>query len=289
MNSGWALSFLFSGLTAATPLQLAAMGETVAESAGVLNIGIEGEILAGAFAAFAGARALASPAAGLFLAGLAGALLALLFSWIALLRGADQIVAGTAINLLALGITGVLAPTSSGSAAPVLRPLVGPLSALDLAALLLPAAFFLLLGRTSLGLRWRSCGQSIADSQALKIPVRKLRLGAVTLAGCLAGLAGACLTLELSDTFVEGISSGRGFIVIALVAFGRWNPLAVSGACLLFGILQALQFDLQARGFAALPPQAFLLLPYVLSLLALAGLAGKTRAPADLGRGASGG
>lgn len=288
MSAERLFSFLLSGLTAATPLQLAAMGETVAESAGVLNIGIEGEMLAGAFVAFAGSRALGSPAAGLLLAGLAGALLALLFSWIALVRGADQIVAGTAINLLALGVTGIFAASASGAAAPVFRPAIGPLSALDVAALLLPAAFFLLLEKTSLGLRWRSCGQSIAESAALNIPVRKLRVGAVTLGGLLAGLAGAALTLELSDTFVEGISSGRGFIVIALVAFGRWNPLAVSAACLLFGLLQALQFDLQARGFAALPPQAFLLLPYVFSLLALAGLAGRTRAPKNLGRNETG-
>jgi simple sugar transport system permease protein len=264
------------------------MGETLAESAGVLNIGIEGEILAGALAAFAGARSTGSPAFGLLLAGLAGAFLALLFSWIAIARGADQIVAGTAINLLALGLTGIYAARSSGAAAPVFRAAVGALSALDVAALLLPLAIFLLLRKTSLGLRWRSCGQSIADSAALRIPVKRLRIEAVTIAGILAGLAGASLTLELSDTFVEGISSGRGFIVIALVAFGRWNPLAVSAACLVFGLLQALQFDLQARGVAGLPPQLFLLLPYLLSLLALAGLAGRTRAPADLGRAAPG-
>ena len=280
-------SFLLSGVTAATPLQLAAMGETLAESAGVLNIGVEGEILAGAFAAHAGARAFGSPAAGIVLAGLAGALLALLFNEVAIRRGADQIVAGTAVNLLALGLTGVFASTAAG-AAPVVAAAAGPLTALDLAALALPAAGFLLLRKTSLGLRWRSCGQSIADSAALRIPVSRLRFEAVTIAGVLAGVAGASLTLELSDTFVEGISSGRGFIVIALVAFGRWNPLAVSAACLLFGLLQALQFDLQARGVAGLPPQVFLLLPYLLSLLALAGLAGKTRAPADLGRGTPG-
>ncbi len=100
----------------------------------------------------------------------------------------------------------------------------------------------------------------------------------------LCGLAGASLALELSDSFVEGMSAGRGFLALALVAFGRWNPIAVAGAALLFGILQAIQYQIQAAGFLHLPSQALLLLPYVLSIVALAGFSGKRLAPADLGK-----
>jgi ABC-type uncharacterized transport system permease subunit len=281
------VAILVSGGTAATPLLLASMGECVREKAGVIDIGIEGEMLAGAFAAFVAGRATGSPAAACAAAAAAAVLLGLLFAEVSLAGRADQIVTGTAVNLLALGATGFLlrsgfVPEAAGSA--LLPPVAGPLSALDVFALASVPLTWLFLFRTSTGLRLRSAGESIGDSEALGVPVAPIRALATYFGAAMAGLAGACLTLELSDTFLEGMSSGRGFLALALVAFGRWNPFGVAAAALVFGLLQAVQYQLQAQGLLQIPPQALLLLPYVFSLLALAGLAGRTRAPADLGK-----
>jgi simple sugar transport system permease protein len=168
--------------------------------------------------------------------------------------------------------------------AQILSPRIGALTWLDLFALAVPVAAFGFLFRTSWGLRLRAGGESIADASALKIPFLRYRLSATLAGGALSGLAGAALALELSDSFVEGMSAGRGFLALALVAFGRWNPLAVAGAAILFGLLQAAQYQLQAAGVFHLPSQALLLLPYVFSLIALAGFSGKRLAPADLGK-----
>jgi ABC-type uncharacterized transport system permease subunit len=276
-----------SALTAATPLLLASSGETLRQRAGVLNIGIEGEILAGAFAAFAIARASGSAALGCLAGAAAGLLLAGLFATIALAAGADQIVTGTAVNLLSLGATGSLLrllPPGAVSAGALLPAIMGRFTALDLAAWGLPAGVWLLLFRTSTGIRLRAAGESARNASSLGIGVGTIRTLATLSAGMAAGLAGAALTLELADTFIEGASAGRGFLALALVAFGSWRPGRVALACGIFGLLQALQFALQARGFFSLPPQALLVAPYVFALVALAGLGGKSRAPADLAR-----
>jgi ABC-type uncharacterized transport system permease subunit len=275
---------LVSGITAATPLLLAAVGETVREKAGILDIGIEGEMLAGAFAAWAAGQSSGSPLAGAGAAAAAGAAVAALFGAFVVFRRADPIVAGTAVNLVVLGATGVLLRARSAGTAPLLPRVAGPLTVLDLAALASVAAAFLFLFRTTWGLRLRATGESLADAAALKIPTRTYRFSATIAGGALAGLAGAALTLELSDTFLEGMTAGRGFVALALVAFGRWKPVPVAAACLGFGLLQAMQYQLQARGTLGIPPQALLMLPYVLSLAALAVRAGKSRAPADLGK-----
>jgi ABC-type uncharacterized transport system permease subunit len=279
---------LLSGLTAATPLLLASAGETLRERAGILDIGVEGEMLAGACAAFALANFAGSASAGLAAAGAAGMLFAALFAASTIRFGAHQIVAGTAVNLIALGATGFLARfgmlPEPGPAAVLLPRILGPLTALDLAAIAAAPAITLLLFRTSAGLRLRVCGESVADAAALRISVPRFRAACSLAGGALAGLGGAALTLELSDRFVEGMSAGRGFIALALVAFGRWTPVGAAAAAIFFGVLQAVQYQLQARGVLDLPAQALLLLPYVLSLAALAGWAGRSRAPANLGR-----
>jgi ABC-type uncharacterized transport system permease subunit len=281
-----ALAILVSGLTAATPLLLAGMGETIRERAGVLDIGIEGEMLAGAFAGWVCARASGSAAAGAAAAIAAGMGAAFVFGGIVVGLRADPIVAGTGLNLAALGATGVLLRGAASGAlpTPLFRPLAGPLTAIDLAALALVPATHAFLAGTSWGLRLRATGESMADAAALKVPVGRYRLAATLAGGALAGLAGASLTLELSDTFLEGMTAGRGFIALALVAFGRWRPFSVAAACAAFGVLQAIQYQLQARGTLILPPQALLMLPYVLSLAALALRSGRGRGPADLGK-----
>jgi len=281
-----ALAILVSGLTAATPLLLAGMGETLRERAGVLDIGIEGEMLAGAFAGWLCARASGSAAAGAAAAIAAGLGAALVFGAIVVGLRADPIVAGTGMNLAALGATGVLlrAAASGTLSTPLFRPLAGPLTAIDLAALALVPATHAFLAGTSWGLRLRATGESLSDAAALKVPVGRYRIAATLAGGALTGLAGASLTLELSDTFLEGMTAGRGFIALALVAFGRWRPFSVAAACAAFGVLQAIQYQLQARGTFILPPQALLMLPYALSLAALALRSGRGRGPADLGK-----
>jgi simple sugar transport system permease protein len=281
-----ALAILASGLTAATPLLLAAMGETIRERGGILDIGIEGEMLAGAFAGWVAARGSGSAAVGAAAAIAAGAAAALLFGAIVVGGRADPIVAGTGLNLAALGATGVLLrlAASGASATPLFHPVAGPFSAIDLAALAAVPATHAFLSGTSWGLRLRATGQSLSDAAALKVPVGRYRIAATLAGGALTGLAGASLTLELSDTFLEGMTAGRGFIALALVAFGRWRPFSVASACAAFGVLQAIQYQIQARGALTLPPQALLMLPYVLSLAALALRAGRGRGPADLGK-----
>jgi len=280
-----ALAVLVSGLTAATPLLLAAMGETLRERAGIIDIGIEGEMLAGAFAGWACARASGSSTAGAIAGIAAGTAVALLFGAIVVGRKIDPIVTGTGVNLAVLGATGVLLRlAASGGPTPLLRPIAGPLSAIDMVAVAAVPVTHLFLSGTSWGVRLRATGESLSDASALKIPIRRYRIVATLAGGALAGLGGASLTLELSDTFLEGMTAGRGFIALALVAFGRWRPFAVAAACFGFGLLQAVQYQLQARGTLALPPPALLMLPYVLSLAALALRAGRARAPADLGK-----
>jgi len=282
-----ALTALVTGVAASTPLLLAAMGETIRERAGVLDIGIEGEMLAGAFSAWAVARVSGSALAGVSAAVGVGILVAALFGIFVVRGGADPIVTGTGINLAALGATGVLLrieASTGGGPTPLFPALVSSFSALDLAALVsIPMVFFFLF-RTSWGLRLRAVGESPVDARALKIPVGRYRFVATLVGGGLVGLAGASLTLELSDTFLEGMTAGRGFVALALVAFGRWRPAPVAAACVAFGLLQALQFQMQARGSLHIPPQALLMLPYLLSLAALAWRGGKSRPPAGLGR-----
>jgi len=281
-----AAAILVSGVTAATPLILAGVGETIREKAGILDIGIEGEMLAGAFLAWVAARASGSAAVGGLAALLGGSVVAALFAFFVVARRADPIVAGTAVNLAVLGITGVLLqPAAAPGGSSVLAPrIAGPLTAIDLLAIVsVPlAAFFLF--RTSWGLRLRATGESLTDARALKIPVARYRFAATVAGGALAGLAGAALTIELSDTFLEGMTAGRGFIALALVGFGRWRPGRVALAAVGFGLLQALQYQAQARGTLSLPPQALLMIPYVFSLAALALRPGTSRSPAGLGK-----
>lgn len=288
MSAGLLFAVLGSAATSATPLLLASSGETLGELTGIINIGIEGEMLLAALAAFGASRATGSATIGVAAGAAAGLFASAIFALASVRWKGDQIVTGTALNLLALGGSGLLLralPERWVIRPPVLlAPWIGPLTALDLVALAIPAVAFSFLFRTSWGLRLRAVGESLGDSSALKIPAASYRAWATLAGGLLCGLAGASLALELSDSFVEGMSAGRGFLALALVAFGRWNPIAVAGAALLFGLLQAIQYQLQAAGIFHLPPQALLLLPYVFSLLALAGVAGKRLAPADLGK-----
>jgi simple sugar transport system permease protein len=294
--------FLAAAVRVATPLLLAATGETVTERSGVINLGLEGMMLAGALAATLGATA-GGPWMGMALAVMAGALFAALFAAVSIAARADQIIAGTAITLAAVGLTGTIyreaygtggagltLPTLAPVAIPGLSgiPLLGPALFAQpvptyLALLAVPASWWFLF-RTRAGLMLRATGEGAAEARAAGVRINAVRAAATIAGGAFAGLAGATLVLAQVGSFAENMTAGRGYVAIAIVVLGRWHPIGVAVAALLFGAATALQYVFQAIGLAV-PYQLFLMLPYVLTLLALGGAVGRVRAPADLGKG----
>ena len=293
--------FLEAAVRTATPLAFAALGEVVVERSGLINIGLEGTIIAGAFGALVGAGT-GSVAIGFLGAIMAGAAIgAVAGGFIAWMR-ADQIVTGTAITLLALGLTGLLYRTAYGAAgagltiptlSPVRIPVLSTLPWIGPALFAQPAstyAVYLLvplawmgLFRTHRGLAVRACGENPVAATAAGINVRRIQFATLIIGSSCGGLAGGTLVLAQSGTFIEGMSAGRGFIAIAIVVLGRWHPVGAVLAALLFGAALALQYLLQAMGWS-IPYQLVLATPYVLTLLVLAGIAGRVTAPAALGR-----
>lgn len=292
--------FLEAAVRLGAPLALAAMGEAVTERSGVINIGLEGSIIAGALGGALGALAVGDAATGVVVGAGAGALVALVFAAFAVGLGTDQIITGTAITVGGLGLTGAIyqarfgatgtaltLPTLAPTPVPLLSdvPLVGgalfgQAATVYLAYLAAPLLWWFLF-RTSWGLELRAVGEAPAAAEAAGVRVRAVRFWASVFGGLLAGVAGAHLALAHAGTFSENMSAGRGFIAIAVVVLGRWNPLLVLAAALFFGAASALQYFLQALGLD-LPYQLFLALPYVLTLAALAGWVGRARAPAAL-------
>ncbi len=298
-------AFLASAVRVATPLLFAALGETISERGGVINLGIEGAMLAGALAAALGAG-WGGVWAGTALALLAGAAVAGLFALIAVRVGADQIITGTALTLGAVGLTGAISRQAFGSAGvgltlptfpaapipglaaiPVFGTAVFSQSVLTYLAFLAVPLFWWLLFRTRWGLELRATGESARNSQAAGVPVRRMRTLGVMIGGGMAGLGGASLVLAQVGTFAEKMTAGRGFIAIAIVVLGAWNPVRVLGAALFFGGAMALQFLFQSLG-SRVPYQLFLMLPYLLTLATLAGAWGRTAAPAELGKAEGG-
>jgi general nucleoside transport system permease protein len=293
--------FLAAAVRVATPLLFAATGETVTERSGVINLGLEGMMLAGALAAALGAAAW-GPWGGLGCALLAGMALAAVFAVLVVGVRSDQIITGTAITLAGVGLTGTIyrqafgaegvglsIPTFASLPIPGLSriPVLGP-GFFDqpiptyLAVAALPLVWWILF-RTRLGLMLRATGEAAAMARAAGVRTGLLRAGATVFGGGLAGVGGATLVLAQVGTFAERMTAGRGFLAIAIVVLGRWHPGGVALAALLFGAASAMQFLFQALGVRA-PYQLFLMLPYLLTLLALAGAVGRVRAPGDLGR-----
>ncbi len=295
-------NLLASGVKLAAPLWLTATGETYAERAGVINIGLEGMMLAGAFAGMAVSYFTANPWLGLLAGMLAAVVLAALFGVLTIYFYADQIITGAALNLVALGLTGFFFRSLFGVTGAALTVTSFPLIAIPvldeapffgaflsgqpvllyLALGVIPLASFVL-NHTALGLAIRACGEYPAAVDTAGRNVFRLRLGCMLFCGMLTGAAGAYLTLAHANTFVEGITAGRGFIALAIVIFGRWQPLGVFFASLFFGCANALQFQFQARGYD-LPYQFFLMLPYLLTLLVLVFSQRGSQGPAALGK-----
>jgi len=294
-------AFLQGTIRTATPLAFAAMGETIAERAGVINIGLEGSIIAGALAATIAAPGL-GVGAGTVAAMVAGLVVALLFALFVVTLRADQIITGTAISMLALGATGTIYRLLYGQMGAALTvPTIGTMRIPGISSIPIvgralfeqPAATYVAyvlvplvawwMYRTHAGLALRAIGESPEAAAASGIRVARLRTLAIAADGLLGGLAGATLVLAQAGTFVEGMSAGRGFIAIAIVALGRWRPIGVALAALVFGAASALQYFFQAAGTHA-PYQLFLALPYLLTLVALATARGRSIAPAALAR-----
>lgn len=304
MSGGAAGAFLESGVRFATPLAYAALGELVVERAGVINIGLEGAIIGGAFGAlvFAGTG---SAALGFVGAALAGTLVAALFAVFVVTLRTDQIITGTALSMLGLGVTGTLyrtmygsagaslhTPTIAGIAIPGLSaiPVIGPalfaqpLVTYALYAIVPALAWWFY--RSSAGLALRAVGENPEAARGAGISPARVQWAAILFGGAMGGIAGGTLVLAQVGTFAEGMSAGRGFIAIAIVVLGRWTPWGVAGAALVFGAASALQTLAQATGWA-MPYQLPLAFPYVLTLVLLATARGRASAPAALGKRAS--
>lgn len=288
-------------LRTATPLAFAALGELVSERAGVINLGLEGSIIAGclggaAFALMGGATF------GYVGAALSGLLLSAIFAFFVVRIGSDQIITGTAITVLGLGITGTLfhaIPSQVGAGAvlpttgPIAIPLLSNLPLLGRVLFTQPAPTYALYAlvpsiawwfrRTHAGLTLRAVGESPSAAAAAGIAPDRVRALAILFSGLMGGLCGGTLVLAQVGSFNENMSAGRGFIAIAIVVLGRWTPWGTAGAALVFGAAFALQYLVQSLGLT-LPYQLFLALPYVLTLLLLALLRGRAAAPAHLGR-----
>jgi general nucleoside transport system permease protein len=285
----------------ATPLLLAALGETVAERAGVINIGLEGTIIVGCLTGVIAATPLGATG-GLLAAALGGVCLAAILALFVITLRADQIITGTAISMLGLGATGAAYRAYFGSTGAALTtptlptleipglhrlPVIGRAifseSLPTYLAIVLAIVVWFGLYRTHRGLALRAIGESPAAARASGVPMRRLQLAAILFSGACGGLAGGTLSLAQVGTFAEGMSAGRGFIAIAIVALGRWHPLGATLAALVFGFASAVQYLFQALAIN-LPYQLFLALPYVLTLVALALSAGRYAAPASLGQ-----
>jgi simple sugar transport system permease protein len=280
------LDFLQQVVRIAVPYLFAAAGGVMAERSGVISLGLEGFMLAGAFGAATGSYYAGSPWIGL-LAGLgAGLACALLYAACCIHYRADQVVVGIAINLLAIGVTRfflrLLFGSSSNSPRVVgFEPIPGFSSPLiPLALVTLPIVAWVL-GRTPFGLRTRAAGEHPGAAVSAGVSVARIRWIAVALSGMLAGLGGVYLALD-QHQFTDQMTAGRGFIAIAAVIFGRWLPFPTMLACLLFAAAETLQIHLQ--GVGAVPSQVVEMIPYALTIVAVAGVVGRAVSPAALGK-----
>ncbi len=283
-------AFLAQTIRIAMPYLFASAGGVVSERAGLIALALEGYMLTAAFCAAVGSY-YAGPVAGVLAGVLGGVLTALLYGMCSIRYRANQVVVGIAINLLAIGLTRFFlrlmfdsssnsprvagfTETGTGFVALIQNPLVW------LGALALPAVGWLMY-RTPFGLRLRAVGEHPAAALSVGVPITRVRWYAVALSGALAGLGGAYLALD-QHQFTDGMTAGRGFIALAATIFGRWQPKLVAIACLLFAAAETLQIQLQ--GAQLVPSQFVEMIPYVLTIVALAGVVARAVPPAALGK-----
>jgi len=307
MRQIFTLSLVFSTIRLSTPLVLAALGGLYSERSGVINIALEGLLLAGAFAAAALTFYAHSPWVGLGAAIVAGAAVAAIHAVACIRFKADQVVTGTGINILFIGLPAVLSGAlflSSGSTPQIPKENLLPalsgfvpfmstwrvftdVSIISLLALIVVLSTRYILYRTPFGLRLRAVGENPEAADAAGVNVNRLRYIGVIMSGVLAGIGGAYLSIGQSSLFTRNMAAGRGFIALAALIFGKWRPVQTMLACVLFGFADAL--TIQMQGVAKLPsgediPVQFIqMIPYVLTIVVLAGFIGDSRAPRALG------
>lgn len=287
---------LASAVRQSTPLVLGALCGLLGERAGVINIGIEGQMLMAAFIGFLvnvwTGNLLIAVIAGVS----AGALLGLLLAFMSVTLKLDQIIAGTVINIVAIGLTGYFYQTGLAAKGKMQSVPLGPLAEIPIigrvffdnppityAAIILVFLVHYLLFYTRWGLRTRAVGEHPRAADTVGINVIWMRYANVILGGAIAGLAGAFLTLEAVGSFERVMTNGRGFVALAVMIFGKWTPLGAWGAALLFGLTSAIQTQLQFGGQIDIPHQFIGMIPYLMTIIVLAGFVGRARPPAAEG------
>ncbi len=287
--------FIFSAIRLATPMIFAALGGMFSERSGVINIALEGLMLAGAFTAAVVTYELSNPYFGFLCGILAGGVLAFIFAITVIKFEADQVVAGVGINILMLGVPALLSSAiydSAGSTEQIAKEFLLPdvfglNVASILAFLLVPTAWYVLY-KTPFGLRIRAVGENPEAADAAGIKVLRMRYTGVILSGVLAAAGGAYLSIGQSSFFTRGMSAGKGFIALAALILAKWRPIQVLIACLFFGFTEALAIQIQGSSWAKIggeeiPVQFIEMLPYVLTIIVLAGFIGLSKAPKALG------
>jgi simple sugar transport system permease protein len=284
------IALIFSTIRLSTPLILAAIGGMFSERSGVINIALEGMMLAGAFTAAATTYATGNPWVGLVCAVGAGLLIALIHAVACIRYAADQVVVGTAINIMMIGLPGFLSGAfflSSGSTPQMPIEQLVPRAPIVMAFVSVPLAWYVLY-RTPFGLRLRAVGENPGAADAAGLNVAAIRYSGVLISGALAALGGAYLSIGQSSLFTRNMTSGRGFIALAALIFGKWRPVQTLAACVFFGLTEAI--TIQMQGVVKLPsgddiPVQFIqMVPYVLTIIVLAGFIGHSRPPRALGQ-----
>jgi simple sugar transport system permease protein len=291
------IGILASGIRLATPYLYAAIGETFSQRSGVLNLGVEGQMLIGSFAAFYVALKTGSPGLGLLAAMLVGALMGLAMAYVTVNLHAQQGISGIGFYLFGLGMSDLLFQKLMGTVEtvqgfqkiyiPGLSDIPG-LGAIFFnhnllvygAYLLVPIAWFVL-NKTTLGLKIRSVGENPDAADSLGVNVARIRYFTITLGGVLSGIAGASLSIALLNVFQQNMTSGQGFIAVALVYFGAWTPAGVLGGALLFSMVNSLQLWIQVKN-VPIPPDIAVMMPYVLTIVVLVLTVSRVRAPSAL-------
>lgn len=282
------IALIWSTVRTATPLILAALGGLFSERSGVINIALEGMMLAGAFTAAAVTFAVGNPFIGLAAGMAAGMAIALIHAVVCIRYKADQVVTGTAINIFMFGMPAFLSGAfflSSGSTPQIPREQLVPRLPIMMAFSLVLVTWYVLY-KTPFGLRLRSVGENPEAADAAGVRVARMRYAGVLLSGVLAGLGGAYLSIGQSSLFTRNMTSGRGFIALAALIFGKWRPVQTMLACLLFGFTEAVSIQMQGVVKISgedIPVQFVSMVPYVLTIIVLAGFIGGSRPPGALG------
>src|SRR4051794_23487973 len=283
MNEIFSIAIIYSTIRLTTPLLLAALGGLFSERAGIINIALEGIMLAGAFTAASVTYYTGNPWIGLAAAVGAGILVALVHGIVCIKYKADQVVSGTAINILFLGAPALIGGAlfnATGATPQIPESNLLRTAPIVIAFLLVPVTWYVLY-RTPFGLRLRAVGENPEAADTAGIRVETIRYAGVLLSGALAAIGGAYLSIGQSSLFTRNMTAGRGFIALAALIFGKWRPVQTMLACLLFGFAEAV--SIQMQGTTRIPVQFIQIIPYVLTMLVLAGFIGQSRAPRSLG------